>query len=91
MFNLAARKDGPDTFSARLARSRNEGYASGAHEAKLFRLAMAGAFQRHQALDWINTAIDAGRAELEIQRALEREIDAWDMSCRIMFMVVLAS
>jgi hypothetical protein len=81
----------PDTLSGRMARSRSEGYARGAHEAKLFRLAIAGTFQREQALDWINTAIDDGRAELEAQHSLEREIDAWDMSCRIMFMVQITA
>jgi hypothetical protein len=58
-----------------------------AREATLFRLSMAGAFQREQVQDWLNTAVDDGRAELQAQHALEREVDAWDMSCRIMFMV----
>jgi hypothetical protein len=79
-----------DTFEARMQRARKEGYARGAREAELFRLAIAGAFQREQALDWLNTAIDDGRADLQAQRALEREIDAWDMSCRIMFMVQIS-
>jgi hypothetical protein len=70
-----------------MQRARNEGYARGAREATLFRLSMAGAFQREQVQDWLKTAVDDGRAELQAQHALEREVDAWDMSCRIMFMV----
>jgi hypothetical protein len=74
-----------------MQRARNEGYVRGAQEARLFRLAMAPPFQREQAArDWLNTAIDDGRAELEAQHALEREVDAWDMSCRIMFMVQIS-
>lgn len=88
MFRRLVFKDQTGSLAARMARSREEGYLSGAREAKLCRLAMAGA-QRQEVLDWLNTAIDAGRAELEAQHALEREIDAWDMSCRIMFMVVI--
>jgi hypothetical protein len=76
------------TFEARMQRARNEGYARGTQEAGLFRLAMAAPFQRERAaLDSLNTAIDDGRAELQAQHALDREVDAWDMSCRIMFMV----
>jgi hypothetical protein len=72
-----------------VARSREEGYRRGAHEAKLFQLAIGRAFDHQQACDWINTAIDDGRAELEAEHALDREIDAWDMSCRIMFMLMV--
>jgi hypothetical protein len=74
-----------------MQRARKEGYARGAQEATLFRLAMAAPFQRERAArDWLNTAIDVGRAELQAQHALEREVDAWDMSCRIMFMVQIS-
>ncbi len=80
----------PDSFQARMQRARNEGYARGAREAKLFELAVGKVFEREQALDWLNTAIDDGRAELVAQHALEREIEAWDMSCRIAFLVAIA-
>jgi hypothetical protein len=56
-------------------------------QAKLFKLALAGVYQREQALDWLSAA---GRAQLQDQHALAREIDAWDMSCRIMFMVQIS-
>jgi hypothetical protein len=77
------------TFKARLQRARNEGYSRGASEAKLFRLAVGKVFERESALDWLNSAIDQGRAELEAQHALEREVEAWDLSCRIAFLVTI--
>jgi hypothetical protein len=78
------------TFEARMQRARKEGYSCGALEAKLFRLAVGKVFEREQALDWLTTAINDGRAELEAQHALEREIETWDMSCRIAFLVAIA-
>ena len=84
------RRGQADTFRARMQRARNEGYSRGAREAKLFKLAVGKVFEREQALDWLSTAIVEGRAELEAQHALEREIEAWDMSCRIAFMVEIA-
>jgi hypothetical protein len=89
MFAWFRSKDRPDSLSGRLARSRNEGYARGGHEAKLCRLATGSTIDRKQALDWLNTVIEEGRVELEAQHALEREVEAWDMSCRIMFWVTL--
>jgi hypothetical protein len=38
-----------DTFEARMQRARKEGYARDDRQARLFRLAAAGAFQREQA------------------------------------------
>ena len=79
-----------DTFAARLQRARSEGYARGAGEAELFKLAVGKVvFERQQALDWLNTAVVDGRAGLEAQHALEREIETWDMSCRIAFLVAI--
>jgi hypothetical protein len=79
-----------DTFTARMQRARNEGYSRGAQEAKLFKLAVGRVVDREKALNWLSTMIDGGRAELGSQHAMEREIDAWDMSCRIAFMVEIA-
>ena len=84
------RQDRADTFQARMKRARDDAYSRGALEGKLFKLAVGKDFDRQQALDWLNTVIDDGRAELEDQHALGREIEAWDMSCRIAFMVAIA-
>lgn len=84
------RNDRTDDLSGRMARARDEAYLRGGHEGKMFRLATGGSYQRQQALDWLDTVIEEGRAELDAQHALEREIEAWDMSCRIMFWVMLA-
>jgi hypothetical protein len=76
------------TFEARMQRARNDGYATGAAEAQLFKIAMGNlVFEREQVLDWLNAAISKGRSELQSQHAFEREIEAWDMSCRIAFLV----
>lgn len=79
-----------DTFQARMKRARNDAYSNGALEAKLFKLAVGKDFERKQALDWLSIVIEDGRAELEAQHALEREIEAWDMSCRIAFLIAIA-
>lgn len=78
------------TFKARIQRAKTDGFACGAREAKLFQLAVGEVgFARGQVLEWLNAVIDDGRAELEAQHALEREVETWDMSCRIAFMVEL--
>jgi hypothetical protein len=80
-----------DTFAARIQRAKKEGFACGSREAKLFRLAVGkAASARDQAHRWLNTVVNDGRAELEAQHALEREVEAWDLSCRIAFMVEIA-
>ena len=80
-----------DTFTARIQRAKSEGFACGSREGKLFRFAVGKVgFARDQVHGWLDTVIDDGRAELEAQHALNREIEAWDMSCRIAFMVEIA-
>jgi hypothetical protein len=77
-----------DTFAARIQRAKKEGFACGSREGKLFRLAVGKVgVARDQAHGWLNTVVNDGRAELEAQHALEREIETWDISCRIAFMV----
>jgi hypothetical protein len=77
-----------DTFAARMQRARSEGYERGANEAKLFKRSVGKSiFERQQVIDWLNRAIEDGRVELESQHAWKREIEAWDMSCRIAFLV----
>jgi hypothetical protein len=84
------RKTRADTFAARIRRARVEGYLRGAHEAGLFKRAIGEVtFGRQQAIEWLNKAIEDGRAELESQHAWDREIEAWDMSCRIAFLVAI--
>jgi hypothetical protein len=78
------------SFVARIERMRRAGYIRGRDEAELFLRGVGKGFRHHQAVTWINAAIEEGRNELQAQRAIEREINAWDMSCRIMFMVVIA-
>jgi hypothetical protein len=79
-----------DTFRSRMKRARNEAYSRGFLEGELFTLAVGDGFRRDQALDWLNTVIEEGREELESQRASERVVEAWDMSCRIAFSLEIA-
>jgi hypothetical protein len=84
---LIDRSQRPDDFRSRVKRARNEGYLLGAREGKLFKLAVGQSFTHEQALDWLNNIIEEGREELEDQHAAEREVEAWDMSCRIAFLL----
>jgi hypothetical protein len=83
--------DRADTFLSRMERARNEGYLCGSREGKLFTLAVGKVFTREQATDWLDNVIEEGREELNDQHATEREVEAWDMSCRIAFLLEIAS
>jgi hypothetical protein len=90
MFSIFhSRSNRTSSFLARVQRAQEEGYVRGADEAKIFMLAAGKDFQQRQALDWIDEAIEDGREDLQAQRFTEREIEAWDMSCRIMFMLTI--
>jgi hypothetical protein len=78
-----------DDFTSRLERARTEGFRTGFREGGLFRLAVGESYKREQALDWLNSVVDDGRAELEDQHAWEREVEAWDICCRIAFLLEL--
>lgn len=78
-----------DAFTSRLERARNEGFLRGSAEAKLFKLAVGETFSRAQVLDWLDTVIEEGRSELTDQHATDREVEAWDMCCRIAYLVEL--
>jgi hypothetical protein len=86
---LFAAKPGMSSYVARMERARRAGYAHGSHEAHLFKLAIGKNADRDKAIDWLNAATEVGREELQAQRAIDREIEAWDMSCRIMCMVTI--
>jgi hypothetical protein len=77
------------TFPARMKRARKEGYARGTLEAKLFKLAVGKRFEQAQAMEWLQTVVEEGRSELEAQHAWVREIEAWDMSCRVAFLLAI--
>jgi len=73
-----------------MKRMRSAGYERGEAEAKLFKQAVGIDFDRWQAISWINDAIEDGLGDWRAQRALDREIDAWDMACRTMFLIIIA-
>jgi hypothetical protein len=79
------------SLTARLGRARQSGYADGGREAKSMLLALGKWFEQSQAIGWLNTVVEEGRADLLAQRAIDREIDARDLSCRIMFLVTISA
>jgi hypothetical protein len=62
MFRATASIDG--SLSARLERGRQSGYAESGREAKLMLLALGKGFEQSQAIGWLNTVIEEGRADL---------------------------
>jgi hypothetical protein len=91
MFSSHPKPARTGSFVARMEPMRRARYLRGRDEAKLFVLSAGNDLAHHQAVAWINAVIEEGRSELQTQRAIEREIEAWDMSCRIMFMVMIAT
>jgi cell division inhibitor SulA len=75
-------------LTARLERARQSGYADGGREAKSMLFALRKGVEQSQVIGWVNTVIEEGRADLLTQRAIDREIDAWDM---IMFLVMISA
>jgi hypothetical protein len=74
-----------------MERVRQSGYADGSREARVMLIALGKQFERSKAISWLNTAVEKGRADKWGQRAISREIDAWEMSCRIMFVVTITA
>ena len=66
---------------------RREGHARGASEAKFAAVALGDGVSRDQAAAWINGAIDERSEELRRAGASDKDIEAWDWACRIMFML----
>lgn len=79
------------SLAAHMERARQSGYADGSREARLMLIALGRQFERSKAISWLNTAVEKGRAEKLVQRASGREIDTWEMSCRIMFVVTITA
>jgi hypothetical protein len=77
------------SLAARMKRARQSGYADGDREAELMLLALGKQFEHSKAIGWLNIAVEKGRSRLSMQR-IDREIDAWEMSCRIMFLVKIS-
>jgi hypothetical protein len=86
---MSLRRGRMDTVGARLRRARHDGYARGASEARLFKSAVGKGYGRSQALARLGEAVAFGRTELTSRHIPEDEIDAWDMSCRIAFMLAI--
>jgi hypothetical protein len=78
-------------LTARIERARQSGYADGYREAGLMLMALGKQFEHSKAIGWLNIAVEKGRSRLSVQRTIDREIDAWEMSCRIMFLVTISS
>jgi hypothetical protein len=56
----------------------------------LTKLAAGKTFGRSQKLDWLDNVIEEGRTDLIDQHATEREVEAWNMSCPIAFLLEVA-
>jgi hypothetical protein len=87
LFRALRSSGGLDAFGEHMRRARTEGSLRGKNEAKLFRLAVNRSADRAKVMDWLNTAVDEGHAELEAQHASAREIEARDMACRNAFLL----
>jgi len=74
-----------------MERAQESGYTDGGREARLMLVALGKQFERSKAIGWLNTAVEKGRTDKLLQRAIDPEIDAWEMSCRIMFVVTITS
>lgn len=83
------RSNRSSVYLAHLRRMREEGHARGAAEGRLFMQAIGKTkFQPHEVHTWLSRVVAEGRAELKAQNELDREIEAWDMACRVAFLLI---
>jgi len=66
---------------------RDDAYDEGAREGRLFMGAADPNASFRTALDRLDQVVAAGRRELAAKRVPAREIEDWDTSCRIMFLL----
>jgi hypothetical protein len=78
---------GADILKQRSPDMRRDGQARGASEAKLAAVVLGAGTSRAQATAWINGAIDERSDELRRAGSSDKDIEAWDWACRIMFML----
>ena len=66
---------------------RAAGHAHGAREAKFIAATFGDRITRDKAIAWINGAIAERGDELRLAGTTDKDIEAWDWACRIMFML----
>ena len=66
---------------------RENGYAAGEREARLFLSSTAPGFEQPVAYQWLDRIVADGRRQLRERNASDREIEIWDNACRIMFLL----
>jgi hypothetical protein len=78
---------GSDILAQRSPDLRRVGHAHGAREAKLIAATFGDRITRDKAVTWINGAIAERSDELRPAGTTDKDIEAWDWACRIMFML----
>jgi hypothetical protein len=74
--------------AARRGGLRDDAYSRGAREGRLFLAAAGRDASFRDVLDRLDQVVAEGRRELAVRHVPPNEIEAWDTSCRIMFLLI---